>query len=132
MPSLLEQTTEDYILGLKIRQKKEGHRLSVDPILLSSFALPYIKQNDHVIDIGTGFGIIPLLIAKRKKGVKIVGVEIQSDLVLLAEDNVSMNKLERNINITEGDFRELKERCRKSLFYLSCPALCGVNVSFKK
>ncbi len=116
MSSLLEQTTEDYILGLKICQKKEGHRLSVDPILLSSFALPYIKKDDNIIDIGTGFGIIPLLVSKRKKGAKIVGVEIQKDLVLLAEENMRMNKLGENINIIEGDYRELKERFKTGKF----------------
>lgn len=118
MPSLLEQTTEDYILGLKICQKKEGHRLSIDPILLSSFVLPHIKKNDTVIDVGTGFGIIPLLISKRKKSAKIVGVEIQKDLVLLAEENLRINKMGKNINIIEGDFRELKERFKIGKFDL--------------
>ncbi len=116
MPSLLEQTTEDYILGLKICQKKEGHRLSVDPILLSSFALPHIKENDKIIDIGTGFGIIPLLISKRKKSVEVIGVEIQNDLVLLAEENLKMNKLEKNIEIIKGDFRELKKKFKTGRF----------------
>jgi tRNA1Val (adenine37-N6)-methyltransferase len=116
MLASLEKTTEDYILGLKILQKRDGHRLSIDPILLTSFTLPYIKKNDNVIDIGTGFGIIPLLISKRKKGVKIVGVEIQKDLVLLAEENLRINKLKQNIKIIEGDYREFKERFKTEKF----------------
>ncbi len=116
MLSSLEKTTEDYILGLKILQKRDGHRLSIDPILLSSFVLPHIKTNDKIIDLGTGFGVIPLLISKRLRNSKIIGIEIQKDLVLLAEENLRINKLKKNIKIIAGDYRELKERFKREKF----------------
>jgi tRNA1Val (adenine37-N6)-methyltransferase len=66
--------------------------------------------------MGTGFGIIPLLISQRKEGAKIIGVEIQKDLVRLAEENLKLNGVHENITIIEGDFRNLKNRFKEGEF----------------
>jgi tRNA1(Val) A37 N6-methylase TrmN6 len=92
--------------GLKLIQKRKGFRFGIDAVLLANFA--NVKQNSHVIDLGTGTGIIPLLIyAKRMPG-RIVGVEIQEYLVEMAKRSILLNSAESVIEIIEGDIKNLE------------------------
>lgn len=100
--------TFDSLFGGKIRvvQEKDGYRFSLDAVLLAGFA--WMRRGERIIDLGTGVGIIPLILAKRSEGVKeIVGVELQDDLAELAKQNVLLNRLEDLITIVQGDIREL-------------------------
>ncbi len=92
---------------LKIIQKKEGYRFSIDALLLASFV--QAAPEDKIIDLGTGCGIIPLLLIYQKKGSKIIGVEIQPSLADLARRNVLLNNFPGQIEIWEKDFKELKK-----------------------
>lgn len=92
---------------LEIRQKKEGYRFSIDALLLAHFAEP--RPADRVIDLGTGCGVIPLILAFRRKAEAIVGVEVQPSLADLARQNVSLNRFSSQIEIWEKDFRNLPE-----------------------
>jgi tRNA1Val (adenine37-N6)-methyltransferase len=91
---------------IQVIQKKTGYRFSMDAVLLSGFA--WLRRGDKVIDLGTGGGIIPLILSKREEGAaQIIGVEIQSALLELATKNVHINGLDDLITICRGDIRDL-------------------------
>ena len=106
LPSFDEKLETFFNGKLQIIQKKNGYRFSVDAILLSRFVR--IRKNERVIDLGTGCGILPLLLSQTAKAHSYVGVEIQKGLVECAKRNVALNHLEDRILILKKDFRELK------------------------
>lgn len=100
--------TIDTILGGEIRlvQDRCGYRFSISAVLLAGFVR--LKDGDRVIDLGTGIGVIPLILAKMNRGVgEIVGLEIQPRLAVLARQNVQYNRLDPLIKIVEGDIRQI-------------------------
>ncbi|MER3446098.1 MAG: SAM-dependent methyltransferase [Candidatus Dadabacteria bacterium] len=103
---LEEDETLDGPYGLKIIQKKHGYRYSQDSLQLADFA--GVKRNDKVIDLGTGSGVMALILAQRRLGKRIVGVEIQKELAELSRRSVSLNGFEEKIEIVEGDIRKIK------------------------
>jgi tRNA1Val (adenine37-N6)-methyltransferase len=100
--------------SLQIFQKKNGYRFSVDAVLLSQFT--NIRKNEKVIDLGTGCGILPLILSQTTKAHSFVGVEIQKGLAECAEKNVILNHLDHRISILRQDFRELKGTFRSGSF----------------
>jgi tRNA1Val (adenine37-N6)-methyltransferase len=90
---------------LQIIQKKRGYRFSVDAVLLSRFIR--LRKNERVIDLGTGCGILPLLLSQVHRNCSFVGVEIQKDLVECAQKNVGLNRCEDRISVIHQDFRSL-------------------------
>ena len=72
-----------------IEQAEDGYRYSIEPFLLASFV--HLPSNCRILDLGTGCGIIPLLLETRGMIKEIVGIEIQSTLYNLAVKNVSRN-----------------------------------------
>ena len=112
-----EETLDTLVGGqLKILQKKSGYRFSIDALLLAHFADPHPK--DRIIDLGTGCGIMPLIIAFRKKTGKISGVEIQPSLADLARRNATLNRLSTRIKILETDLRDLEGKNLRGIFDL--------------
>lgn len=104
---LPDETLDTFFDGtLKVLQKKKGYRFSIDAILLSQFI--HIRKNEKAIDLGTGCGILPLLLSKITKGRSFIGVEIQKSLAECAQRNVTLNHLEERISILHQDYRELK------------------------
>ena len=99
---------------LKIIQAKDSYRFSVDSILLLNFIR--LKNYENIIDLGTGSGIIPLLLFGKKKGLSIYGVEIQKDLADMARRSVELNKLQNGIIIIQEDFRNLKNNFKNQQF----------------
>lgn len=97
--------TVDSILDVKVIQKKRGYRFSIDSLALASFVLP-LKESDRVIDIGTGSGVMPLILAKRSKDTLFWGVELQEGLFELAGKNVELNSLSNRITLIKGDFKD--------------------------
>ena len=104
----MEEETLDNILGgsLRVFQSKKGYRFSLDSILLAHFVS--LKPRTHVIDLGCGNGIIPLILAKRFSHMNCVGLEIQEALAALAQKNVHLNGLDKRIKILAGDARKVK------------------------
>ena len=103
-----EETFDTLFDGrLEIRQKKEGYRFSIDALLLAHFAEPGLT--DRVIDLGTGCGVIPLILVFRRKSQTVIGVEVQPSLAALARQNVSLNGFSSKIEIWERDFKNLAE-----------------------
>ena len=86
----------------------------MDSILLAQFVK--LKNKEKVMDLGTGCGIIPLMIYDSKKNNTIYAVEIQEKLAGIAERNVSLNNLENKISILHDDIRKLKVRFHSESF----------------
>lgn len=92
----------------KFYQPATGHRLTTDSVLLADFILPApVGGPFRVIDLGTGTGAIPLLLAAKARRARITGVEIERGLVGLARRNVEENGLGDRMDIVEGDMREV-------------------------
>lgn len=106
IPSADETLDTFFHRRIQVLQKKKGYRFSIDAVLLSQFCR--IGKDEKVIDLGTGCGILPLLLFHQTKAHSFVGVEIQKGLADLAKRNVMLNHLEDRISILQGDFRKLK------------------------
>lgn len=99
------ETIDDLILGgLKIIQKKKGFRFAIDAVLLAHFAT--VKKGAKIIDLGTGTGVIPLILSTRGRDLEITGVEIQKQVAQMAQRSIALNHLE-GIKIINTDFNDL-------------------------
>ena len=92
--------------GLKIIQNKNGFCFGIDSVLLSDFA-KNIKKNAKVIDIGTGTGIISILLSKKTELSKIYGVEIQEEVANMAQRSVQLNNLQDKIEIINSNIKNI-------------------------
>lgn len=101
--------------NLKIIQNKNGFCFGIDSILLVDFAKK-IKNNSKVIDLGTGTGIIPILLSAKTNKCNFCGVEIQEDVSKMAKRSVMMNNLEHFIDIWNLNILDLKDRCKPLSF----------------
>ncbi len=100
--------TSDALFGgrLIVRQEQKGYRFSLDAVLLAG--LTRIRKEDRVIELGTGCGVIPLVLVYRASTeCRITGVEIQPELAELARTNVNENNFGDRIEIHQMDFREI-------------------------
>jgi tRNA1Val (adenine37-N6)-methyltransferase len=104
MPDVLETDETLDVLGDSVRviQKKKGYRLSVDPLLLANFVS--LKAKETLLDVGTGCGIIPIYLAKKGYGNRLVGIEIQDDLYELSIRNRELNQCP-NVEFVKGDVK---------------------------
>jgi tRNA1Val (adenine37-N6)-methyltransferase len=100
-----DETLEDLQLnGLFILQKKEAFRFGMDAVLLSSFVT--VRKNQNVLDLGTGTGIIPILLSAKTEAKKITGLEIQSEIADMAQRSIEGNNLGDKIDIVKGDIKD--------------------------
>lgn len=109
-----EQLDDLQIKGLKIIQNKNKFRFGTDAVLLSYYAK--IKSNGLCADLGTGTGIIPLLISAKTNAREIIGVELQEDLCETARRSVKLNNLEDRIKIVCGDIKDISKLFAKETF----------------
>ena len=100
--------------GYKIIQNPEKFCFGMDAVLLSSFA--FIKEGETVLDMGTGTGIIPILLEAKTEGKHFTGLEIQTESAKMAERSVALNSLEEKIDIVEGDIKEATKIFGKNIF----------------
>ena len=91
--------------GRVIIQSENEFCFSMDSVLIAHF--PKYKKNARVIDLGTGTGVIPLLIADEVK--EICAVELNPQAADLARRNVELNGLAEKIFVMEGDYRKHRE-----------------------
>ncbi len=94
--------------GLKIIQNKEGFCFGIDSVLLSDFA-KNIKKDSLVLDIGTGTGIISILLSKKAEIKKIYGIEIQEEVADMAKRSVKLNDLQDKIQIINKNIKNIFE-----------------------
>lgn len=100
------ETVDTFLNGkLGIIQSRRGYRFSVDALLLAEFVLT--KDEDFVVDLGAGCGIISLFLAVKRKVGFIVGIELQKELASQARRNIALNELEGKVAIIQGDLRHL-------------------------
>ena len=90
--------------NLFLIQKKQGFRFGVDAVLLSNFA--NIKNRHRVVDLCTGTGIVPFLIYGKYKPKEIIGVEIQEDMVEMANRSSKYNEVEDIVKFINADLKD--------------------------
>jgi len=100
--------------GYRIIQKKDGFCFGMDAVLLSGFAA--VKEGERVIDLGTGTGIIPILLSAKTKGEHFTGLEIQEEIAEMAARSVRLNQLDQRISIVQGDIKEASRLFGKASF----------------
>lgn len=97
-----ERSDELNYKGLKILQKKDGFCFGMDSVLIANFA-KISRKNAIVSDLGTGTGIISILVAGKQNPKKIYAIEIQEELVNMAKRSVEYNNLEDKIEVINAD-----------------------------
>ena len=100
--------------GYRIIQKKKGFCFSMDAVLLSGFA--QVKEGEVAVDLGTGTGIIPILLEAKTKGKHFTGLEIQEEVAEMAGRSVRLNQLENRVDIVRGDIKEASRLFGKASF----------------
>ena len=93
--------------GLKIIQNKKWFCFGIDSVLLSDFAKE-IKNNSTVLDLGSGTGIISILLSKKINAKKIVGIEIQKEVYEMSKKSIILNDLE-NVDFINEDIKNLNK-----------------------
>ena len=93
--------------GFRIIQNPFCFCFGIDAVLLANFAR--IRKGDDVLDIGTGTGIVPLLLAAKSKGKSWTGLEIQPEMADMAKRSVALNHIEDVCHICLGDVRKIKD-----------------------
>lgn len=101
-----DESVDDLQLkDLFLIQKLDGFKFGVDAVLLSDFA--NVKSKHRVIDMCTGTGIIPFLVYGKYSPKSILGIEIQEDMVEMANRSVKVNSVDK-ISFINGDLKDLK------------------------
>ncbi len=105
-PNLKENERLDSLQrnGYQIIQNPEKFCFGMDAVLLSGFAKA--KEGDRVLDMGTGTGIIPILMEAKTSAAQLIGLEIQPESADMARRSVACNHLEHKIQIVDGDIKE--------------------------
>ncbi len=99
-----ERLDELHRNGYQIIQNPDKFCFGMDAVLLSGFA--EVRRGEKAIDLGTGTGIIPILLEAKTEGEHFVGLEIQEDSADMAARSVKLNGLQDKINIIIGDIKE--------------------------
>lgn len=101
----VDESVDDLQLkGLKLIQKQQGFRFGVDAVLLSHFA--NIKNKHRVIDLCTGTGIVPFLAYGKYEPKEVIGIEIQEDMVEMANRSSLLNNTTDIVKFIHGDLKD--------------------------
>ena len=109
-----ERIDELHIKGYRIIQSQDRFCFGMDAVLLSDFVRG--KQGAKVLDMGTGTGIIPILLEAKEKGEQFFALEIQKESVEMAKRSVCLNNLQDKIQLVEGDIKEASKLMKASSF----------------
>lgn len=100
-----DETLDDLQLnGINIIQKKKAFRFGIDAVLLANYA--NVKNKHTVIDLCTGTGIVPFIIAGKTKAKKVLGIEIQDEFVEMAHRSVEINNLQNRVDFMCADLKD--------------------------
>lgn len=116
--------------GLKIIQNSCGFCFGIDSVLLSDFAKE-IKNGSEVIDLGTGSGIIPILLSAKTKAKHFDAIEIQEEVANMAGRSVCLNKLENKIMVINGNIKDIKDQKKKYDVVVTNPPYMKNNTGAK-
>lgn len=104
----MNETIDELSLGnLQLIQAEKGYRFSLDPVLLARFS--EVISADTVVDLGTGCGILPLVLAKLTTAQKLIGIELQPQQAERARRNAELNNLQQRVQIIAGDLRQVRQ-----------------------
>lgn len=101
--------------NLKIIQNEKEFCFGMDAVLLTDFAKD-IKQKSKIIDLGTGTGILPILLSGKTENTEFVGIEIQEKMAEMANRSVRLNNLQNRIKIINEDIKNLNKIFKKESF----------------
>lgn len=101
--------------NLKIIQNKNGFCFGIDSVLLSDFAKE-IPSNSKVLDLGTGTGILGILLCGKTQLSKIYGIDIQEDVCNMASRSIKLNNLESKFEIINKNIKNLKDIFEENTF----------------
>ncbi len=118
--------------GLKIIQNKDGFCFGVDSVLLSDYAKK-LKKNAKVVDIGTGTGIISILLCAKTNLEKIYGIEVQTEVAEMANRSAKLNNLENKFEVINENIKNIFPRLNKYEFdaVVTNPPYKKVNTGVK-
>ncbi len=111
-----ERLDDLQINGYHIIQNPEKFCFGIDAVLLATFAK--VKKGEKALDLGTGNGIIPILLEAKNNGNSYVGLEIQEESANLAKRSIKYNGLESKVEIVEGDIKEAGNIFGSSSFHV--------------
>lgn len=100
--------------GYQIIQNENGFCFGMDAVLLSGFAK--VKRGENALDLGTGTGIIPILLEAKTEGRHFIGLEIQETSADMAQRSVCLNDLNEKVEIIRGDIKEATDLFGKASF----------------
>ena len=100
--------------GYQIIQNKDKFCFGMDAVLLSTFS--NVKRGEKVLDLGTGTGIIPILLEAKTEAIHITGLEIQEESADMARRSILLNQLQEKIEIVTGDIKEASHLFGNSSF----------------
>ena len=100
--------------GLELIQNPDKFCFGVDAVLLSDFVK--VRPGEQLLDLGTGNGIIPVLLSAKTKAGHLTGLEIQDDIAEMARRSIAHNDLEERIDIVTGDIKEAAEIFKPAFF----------------
>ncbi|QSX07602.1 tRNA1(Val) (adenine(37)-N6)-methyltransferase [Alkalibacter rhizosphaerae] len=110
-----ERVDNLHICGLKLIQGENSFRYGVDAVLLSWMAGQKTRKGGKVADLGTGSGIIPILLAAQYQAMA-YGLELVPQMADMAQRSVRLNGLEDRIRILEGDIKDLPREMEPNTF----------------
>ena len=99
-----ERLDDLQLSGYYIIQDPKRFCFGIDAVMLTDFAK--VKQGEKVLDLGTGTGVIPILLSAKTKGEHFTGLEIQPESADMARRSVAYNRLEEKVDIITGDIKE--------------------------
>lgn len=109
--------TLDSVAGLRFLQRAGGYRFNLDPVLLAHFAAGRGPgPRAPTLELGTGCGIIALLLARRAGWTGLTALELQPGLAALARRNVRLNRAQRRVTVVEADLRDARTRLPAGTF----------------
>ena len=100
--------------GYRIIQNEKAFCFGMDAVLLSGYAV--VKPGERALDLGTGTGIIPILLEAKTAGSHFTGLEIQPEMAEMARRSVDYNGLEDKVDIVTGDIKEAAEIFKPAFF----------------
>lgn len=100
-------TVDGLSAGVRIFQRKKGHRYSTDDLLTAWYALEKSPPRDRILDLGTGIGGVGLLVVSEMPGAHLTCIEAQDISHRLLRENIAANRLESRVRPLHGDLREL-------------------------
>ncbi|MBQ6496681.1 MAG: tRNA1(Val) (adenine(37)-N6)-methyltransferase [Firmicutes bacterium] len=106
----MEKIEEIGFGGLKLIQDPDGFKFGIDAILLADFANALCPQAEAIADLGTGNGIIPVVLSHKNQSCRVTGIDVQAKAIKLSNRNRQLNHLEDRLAFLQMDIRDVLEQ----------------------